>query len=97
MPGRPSWTPSHPPPASVLPESKGPCLGVASSHSGHLRGTGPPSQQPGRILIPGDGAAGDQGVQNRPTCPAMAVTQRLQPVRLNDSLGPMVSGVHAIL
>jgi hypothetical protein len=28
-----------------------------------------PDQQPGRILIPGDGAAGDQEAQNRPACP----------------------------
>jgi hypothetical protein len=31
-----------------------------------------PNREPGRILIPGDGAAGDQGAQNRPACPAMA-------------------------
>ena len=34
-----------------------------------------PNQEPGRILIPGDGAAGDQGAQNRPACPAMAATR----------------------
>jgi hypothetical protein len=34
-----------------------------------------PNKQPGRILIPGDGATGDQGAQNRPTCPAMAATR----------------------
>ena len=39
-----------------------------------------PSQQPGRILIPGDGAAGDQGPQNRPACAAIAATQRVRPV-----------------
>jgi hypothetical protein len=57
---------------------------------GHLRGIGPePGTWNGRILIPGDGAAGDQGAQNRlpaclPACPparpAMAVTRRLRPV-----------------
>jgi hypothetical protein len=37
-----SRTCSHPPPASALPEGAGGlCLGVASSHSGHLRGIGP--------------------------------------------------------
>ena len=41
---------------------------------------GSPSQQPGRILIPGDGAAGDQGPQNRPACAAIAATQRVRPV-----------------
>jgi hypothetical protein len=39
-----------------------------------------PNQQLIRILIPGDGAAGDQEAQNRPACPAMAVTRRLRPV-----------------
>jgi hypothetical protein len=39
-----------------------------------------PNQEPGRILIPGDGAAGDQGVQNRPACAAIAATRRLRPV-----------------
>jgi len=28
-----------------------------------------PDQQPGRILLPGDGAAGEQEAQNRPACP----------------------------
>lgn len=38
-PGCSSWTRSHPPPAPALPEgAEGPCLGVASSHSGHLHG-----------------------------------------------------------
>jgi len=40
----------------------------------------PPNQDPGRILIPGDGAAGDQGAQTWPVCPAMAATRRLRPV-----------------
>ena len=39
-----------------------------------------PNQEPGRILIPGDGAAGDQGAQNRPACAAIAATRRLRPV-----------------
>jgi hypothetical protein len=39
-----------------------------------------PNREPGRILIPGDGAAGDQGAQNRPACPAMAATRRLRAV-----------------
>jgi hypothetical protein len=37
-----------------------------------------PNQEPGRILIPGDGAAGDQGAQNRPACAAIAATRRLR-------------------
>jgi hypothetical protein len=56
-----------------------------------------PNQQPGRILIPGDGAAGDQGAQNRPACPAMAATRRLRPVPSQRLPGAMVSGVQAVL
>jgi hypothetical protein len=56
-----------------------------------------PNQEPGRILIPGDGAAGDQGAQNRPVCPAMAATRRLWPVPSQRLPGAMVSGVHAVL
>jgi hypothetical protein len=40
--------------------TEGLCPGAASSHSGHLRGIEPPNRGPGRTLIPGDGAAGDQ-------------------------------------
>jgi hypothetical protein len=39
-----------------------------------------PNHEPGRTLIPGDGAAGDQGAQNRPACAAIAATRRLRPV-----------------
>jgi hypothetical protein len=50
-----------------------------------------------RILIPGDGAAGDQGAQNRHACPAMATTRRLRPVPSQRPPGAMVSGAHADL
>ena len=39
-----------------------------------------PNREPGRILIPGDGAAGDQEAQNKPACPAMAATRHLRAV-----------------
>ena len=39
-----------------------------------------PNQEPGRILIPGDGAAGDQRAQNRLASAAIAATRRLRPV-----------------
>jgi hypothetical protein len=55
------------------------------------------NKQPGRILIPGDGAAGDQEAQNRPACPAMAATRRLPPVQAQRLPGVMVSGVHVVL
>ncbi len=45
-----------------------------------------PNQQPGRTLIPGDGAAGDQGAQNRPVCLAMALRDARGLSRLNDFL-----------
>ena len=44
------------------------------------------NRDPGRILIPGDGAAGDQGAQNRPACPAMAARDACGLSRLNDFL-----------
>jgi hypothetical protein len=56
-----------------------------------------PDREPGRILIPGDGAAGDQGAQNRPACPAMAATRRLRAVPSQRPPGAMVSGAHAVL
>jgi hypothetical protein len=63
MPGCSNCTRSHPPPASVFPRARhGRSLpGAANLHSGHLRGTR--HREPGRILIPGDGAAGDQGLR----------------------------------
>ena len=45
-----------------------------------------PNREPGRILIPGDGAAGDQGAQNRPVCLAMALRDARGLSRLNDFL-----------
>jgi hypothetical protein len=65
MPGRPSWTRSHPLPASVLPESA-PRKGSALVRRAHIPDTyaAPGSeQQPGRIPIPGGGAAGDRGLR----------------------------------
>jgi hypothetical protein len=45
-----------------------------------------PNREPGRIPIPGDGAAGDQGAQNRPCCPPMAGRDACGLSRLNDLL-----------
>ena len=62
-PGCPSWTPSHPPPASVFPRAR---HGRSLPRCGVLAFRAPARHrartEPGRILIPGDGAAGDQGV-----------------------------------
>jgi len=96
-PGCSSRTRSHPPPASVLPES---AVRKSLPWRGELTFRTPtlhraPNQQPGKILIPGDGAAGDQEAQNRPACPAMAATRR--PVPSQRLPGAMVSGVHAVL
>ena len=65
-----SWTPSHPPPESVLTRAR---RGRSLPWCGGLTFRTPtrhraPDQEPGRMLIPGDGAAGDQGAQNRPAC-----------------------------
>ena len=40
----------------------------------------------GPTSLPGDGAAGDQGAQNRPACPAMAARDACGLSRLNDLL-----------
>jgi hypothetical protein len=42
-----------------------------------------PNRGPGRILIPGDGAAGDQGAQNMPVCAAIAAVRRPRSIRPN--------------
>jgi hypothetical protein len=67
-PDRSSWTRSHPRPASILRESAARkslprCGELTFRTPGRHRA---PNQQPGRLLIPGDGAAGDQEAQNRP-------------------------------
>ena len=62
-----------------------------------------PNREPGRILIPGNGAAGDQGAQNEACLPGNGGTRRLPGLsRLNgllavDDTGTMVSGAHAVL
>jgi hypothetical protein len=56
-----------------------------------------PNQEPGRTLIPGDGAAGDQRAQNRSACPAMAATRRLRAVPSQRLPGAMISGAPAVL
>jgi len=67
-PGCPSWTPRHPPPESVFPGSR---HGKSLPRCGELTFRTPTrhrasSREPGRILIPGDGAAGDQEAQHKP-------------------------------
>jgi hypothetical protein len=86
-PGRSRWTRSHlpPEPSSRGRGAEGLCLGAASLHSGHLRGIGPPNRGPGRTLIPGDGATGDQRARNRPACPAVAATRRLRTIPVSPS------------
>jgi hypothetical protein len=60
-----------------------------------------PGPEPGiwRILIPGDGVAGDRGPRNRPACPAMAATRRLGLGHVPSQRlpGAMVLGAHAVL
>ena len=78
-------------PSSRRRGTEGLCLGAGSLHSGHLRGIGP-EPGPGRTLIPGDGAAGDQRAQNRPGCPAMAATRLLRAVLSQRLPGATISG-----
>ena len=56
------------PPASVLPESAAQKVSakVWRAHIPDTYAASGPNREPGRILIPGDGAAGDQEAQNRP-------------------------------
>jgi hypothetical protein len=56
-----------------------------------------PNRKLGSLLIPGDGAAGDQEAQNKPACPAMAATRRLRAVPSQRPSSAMVSGAHAVL
>jgi hypothetical protein len=69
-----------------------PGAGAASSHPDTYEASGP-NQEPGRILIPGDGAAGDQGAENRPACGAIVATRRLRPVPSQRFL-PLRSQAH---
>jgi hypothetical protein len=67
-------------PASVFPRAR---HGRSLPRCGELTFRTParhraPNREPGRILVPGDGAAGDQEAQNRPACPATAATLRPQ-------------------
>jgi hypothetical protein len=87
-PCRSSWTRSHPPPASVLPESaarkvsasvRRACIPNTYAASG-------PNREPGRILIPGDGAAGDQGLRIGLPAPQWRLRDACGLSRLNDFL-----------
>ena len=87
-PGHSSWARSHLPSGSVFPRAR---RGRSLPRCGELTSRTPPrhrapNREPARILIPGDGAAGDQEAQNRPACPAMAATRRLRLSSLNDFL-----------
>jgi hypothetical protein len=60
-----------------------------------------PDQQPGRTLIPGGGATGDQEalwtrLRTKPACPADSAMRRLRPVPSQRLPGAMVSGVPAV-
>ena len=81
-PGCSSWTRNHPPPESLFPRAAArkvsasvqrACIPDTYVASG-------PNREPRRILIPGDGAVGDQGEQNTPACPAMVAMRRLRAV-----------------
>jgi hypothetical protein len=85
----PSWTRSHPPPASVFPRAQHRrSLPRRRVRRAHIR-------TPARHRAPGPGTWKDPGprrrsnrgprAQNRPACAATAATRRLRPVRLNAS------------
>ena len=85
-PGRAAIRRQHPPSRERGAEDL--CPGVASSHSGYLRGTGVPDQQPGRILIPGDGAAGIRRLRTGPPARRWRLRDACALSRLNDFLAP---------
>jgi hypothetical protein len=87
-PGCPSWAHSHPPPLSVLPESAARKILVWRAHIPDTYTASAPNQQPGRILIPGDGAAGDQGLSIGPPARRWRLGDACGLSRLNDFLAP---------
>ena len=98
-PGRSRWTRSHLPPESIFPRAR---RGRSLPWCGELTFRTPPRHrvpEPGtwKVLIPGDGAAGDQGAQNRRACPVMAATQCLRAVPSQRLPGAMISGAPAVL
>jgi hypothetical protein len=64
-PGGLRWARSHPPPESIFPRARDgrslPRCGELTSRTSSRHRA--PNREPGRILIPGDGAAGDQGLR----------------------------------
>jgi hypothetical protein len=88
-PGRPGWTRSQPRPASVLPQGAARKVS-ALVWQAHIPGTyaaSGPNREPGRILIPGDGAArirglriaclpGDGGYSTPAACPVSTTSWR---------------------
>jgi hypothetical protein len=100
-PGCSSWT--QPSAASIRPPrergAEGPCQGVASSHSGHLRGTGPRTSNwkdpdPLRRSSRGSGGSGqgclpgDGGYTTPAACPVSTTSWRYGPRRT----GRLVTG-----
>ena len=61
------------------------------------KGSGRPGGGPGRILIPGDGAAGDQGLRIGLPARTIVARRRPRPVPSQPLPGAMVSGAHAVL
>ena len=89
-PGSSSGTRSHPPLASVFPRAR---HGRSLSRCGELTFRTPtrhraPNQEPGRILIPGDGAAGDQEAPNRLAYPTWRPRDACSLSCHNDFLTP---------
>ena len=64
-PGCSSWTRNHPPTESVFPRARHgrSSASVRRACIPDIYAASGPNREPGRILIPGDGAAGDQGLR----------------------------------
>jgi hypothetical protein len=88
--GRPSWQARVSVRTSIVPP--GPCPPPEDTP-----GASPAATAPQVTASIHDFAAGDQGAQNRPACPAMAATRRLRAVPSQRPPGAMVAGAQAVL
>jgi hypothetical protein len=87
-PGRSSWTRSHLPPESIFPRAR---HGRSLPRRGELTSRTPTrhralNREPGRILIPGGGAAGGQGPRTGLPARRLRIRDACGLPRLNDFL-----------
>ena len=86
-PGRSGWTRSHPPPASVLPQSAARKVSalVWRAHIPDTYAAPGPESATWKDPDPRRRSSRGSGAQNRPVCPAMGATRRLRPVPVSTT------------